>query len=342
MVQLSDRAKKILNLIIEQYIKTSEPVGSSPLVKNYHLDMSSATVRSTMSELMNKGYLAQPHVSAGRVPTEKGIRLYVESLPHPHELSEEKRVVIKMRYRKLSGTIDEVLHETTKMLSDISHCAGLVTLPRARFMKIESAKLVKLGSKRILVIIVFQGGLTEKTLVNVDKTIPDDMLERISDYLNNLAVGLSLDEMRDSVVTRLKDERRIYRDFVERVINFGDKIEGKSASDVYIKGQAAMFENSFANNPQAFRELFKTFEERDFLVEILDKVMKEDGTKVFVGSTMGIAGYSLVAASYGKDRRLGTLGVFGPMYMDYSEIIPLVDYTAGIVTKIVSEGEYND
>jgi heat-inducible transcriptional repressor len=335
-MQISERAKRILNLIIDYYIKTAEPVGSSMLVKNYNLELSPATVRNTMAELMEKGYLVQPHVSAGRIPTEKGIMFYINSLPHPQRLSEEKREIIRRRYKQIGGTIDEVIHETSKVLSDISRCAGLATLPSRRFMKIESAELVKLGDKKVLVIIVFEGGMTEKTLIKTDKKIPNDMLKRVSDYLNKLAVGLKLDEMR-TLLKKLKDESRLYRDFIESVIKLSGKFEHE-LFDVYIKGQTSIFENSSFNNPQELKEMLRAFEEKSFLVDILDKVMKEDGTRVFVGSQNGVMdGYSLVAASYGKDKRLGTLGVLGPIYMDYSQIIPLVGYTARIVSKIVSE-----
>ncbi|GBD38040.1 Heat-inducible transcription repressor HrcA [bacterium HR37] len=337
-MDLSERAQKILNLIIDCYIKTAEPVGSAQLVKSYNLKCSSATVRNIMAELMDKGYLMQPHVSAGRVPTEKGIRFYVNSLPYPNKLPDEQKAAIERIYKEVDGTIEEVMYETGKVLSDISRCASLVTLPNTRFMKIESAKLVRLGEKKVLVIIVFEGGLTEKTLIRTERRVPKDALERMSEYLNRLAVGLTLGEMK-GVLDRLRRERKIYKEFIEGVIKLSGKFEQGFISEVYIKGQTAFFEHISLSNPKEFKELIRIFEEKSFLIDVIDKVMKEDGTKVFIGSESGIMkGYSLVAASYGNDKRLGTLGVLGPMRMNYSQIIPLVDYTARIVSKIVSEG----
>ncbi len=340
-IKLSERGKRILPLIIDYYIKTGQPIGSSALVENYSLPWSSATVRSAMSELMDKGYLVQPHVSAGRIPAEKGIKFYVDSLPYPNELSEGKRGVIRRRYKKIGGTIDEVMYETSSMLSDISHCAGLATVPSTRFMKIKSAKLVKLGDKKVLVIIVFERGLTEKTVVRLNRQIPKELFYRMRDYLNKLAVGFTLDEVRSLLVDKVRDQDRTYREFIESVIRFSSKVfERNSNSEVYLKGQTSFFDNSHFNNFDDLKELFRAFDEKQFLVDILDKVMKGDGTKVFVGSQNGVMeGYSLVAAPYGRDKRLGTLGVLGPMRMDYSQIIPLVEYTARIVTKIVSEVE---
>jgi heat-inducible transcriptional repressor len=339
--KLSERGKQLLHMVIDYYIKTGQPIGSSALVENYGLPWSSATVRSAMAELMDNGCLIQPHVSAGRIPAEKGIKLYVDSLLYPNELSELKRGVIRRRYKKLDGTIDEVMYETSRILSQISHCAGLATIPSTRFMKIKSAKLVKLGDKKVLVIIVFEGGMTEKTLIRLNMRIPKEVFYRMRDYLNKLAVGFTLDEVKSLLLDNVRDQERIYREFMESVIRFSTKVfERKPKSDVYIKGQTSFFDNSHFNNLEGLKELFRAFDEKKYLVDILDKVMKGDGTRVFVGSQNGVMeGYSLVAAPYGRDQRVGTLGVLGPMRMDYSQIIPLVNYTARIVTKIVSEGE---
>jgi heat-inducible transcriptional repressor len=341
IVRLSERGKQILRLVIGYYIKTGEPIGSDTLVGGYDLPWSPATVRSTMAELMNEGYLAQPHLSAGRVPTEKGIRFYIDFLLYPRQLSQGERVIIKKRYEQAEGTLDEVMQETSRMLSDISHCAGLVTLKSPRFMKINSAELVKLGDKKVLVIVVFEGGMTEKTLIKMDKEIPKDMLQRISRYLSELAVGFTLDEVRDLVLDDLKCEKQFYDDLILNVIRFSRRIfEQRVQSNIYIKGQTSIFENSERASPDRFRELFRAFEEKSVLIDILNRAMEEEGTGVFVGSENGVMeGYSLVAAPYGGDRKLGTLGVFGPIRMDYSRIIPLVDYTARVVSEIISEVE---
>lgn len=339
--KLSERGKQILRLVIDYYIKTEEPVGSYALVENYGLPWSPATVRSTMAELMDQGYLTQPHLSAGRIPSEKGIRFYVDFLLYPRQLSQEKRVLIKKRYEQTEGTLYEVMQETSRMLSDISHCTGLATLPSARLMKIKSAELVKLGDRKVLVIIVFEGGVTEKALIRIDRKISEDTLQRMSRYLSELAIGLTLDEVRALVINDLKFDKRLYDELIQSVIKFSRKIfEQRIQSNIYIKGQTSILENSERTPPERLRELFRAFEEKSVLVDILDKAMKKEGTEVFVGSENSVMeGYSLVTAPYGTGRKLGTLGVLGPISMDYSRIIPLVDYTARVVSKIVSEGE---
>ncbi|MDA2920605.1 heat-inducible transcriptional repressor HrcA [Desulfobacterota bacterium AH_259_B03_O07] len=339
-IELTERAKKILNLVIDNYIKTGEPVGSSTLVSNYQLPWSPATVRSVLSELMDNDYLYQPHVSAGRAPTEKGIKYYIDSLLFPQQLSEAKRIVITKRYQQLDGTFDEIIYETSIMLSDISNCAGLATLPSTRQIKIKSTELIKLADKKVLVMFVFEGGMTEQRLIRLNRSIPKDMLRRLSDYINKLTFALTLAEVETIIIDKLKYEKQLYREFLQGFLNHSSKVtEQHPQSSVFIKGQNIIFDNYTHSNPDGLRELIKAFDEKSFLLEILGKAVKENSTIVFLGSENGVPeGYSLIAAPYGTSKSLGTLGVFGPLHMDYSQIIPLVDYTAKLVSKIVSEG----
>jgi heat-inducible transcriptional repressor len=337
---LSVREKRILHLIIDHHIKTGEPVGSSFLVSRYHLPWSPATVRNVMFELMDKNYLVQPHVSAGRVPTEEGIRIYINSLLNPKELPKSKRSVIKKRYKQLDGTFDEVIYETTIMLSDISNCTGLATLPSTRYMKIKSTKLIRIADKKVLVIIVFDNGMIDQRMIRLHRKIPDGMLHKLSDYVNKLTMALTLEEVESIVIDKLKHERQIYREFLERVVKFcTNKFDERLKSGVYIKGHPSIFDHYSLNNPEGLKDLFKALEEKSFLVEILGKAMNEDSTIVFLGAENGVpSGYSVIAAPYGTNRSLGTLGVLGPLHMDYAQIIPLVDYTAKMVSKIARTG----
>ena len=339
-LEVSEREQRILYLVIDNYIKTGEPVGSSCLVSKYKLPWSPATIRSVMFDLMDKQYLVQPHISAGRVPTEKGIRIYINSLLNQKELPRSKRTVIKRRYRQLNGTFNEVIYETSIMLSDISNCTGLATLPSTRSMKIKSTKLIKIAEKKVLVIIVFENGMIDQRMIRLSRKIPEGMLRKLSDRVNKLTMTLTLDEVGSIVIDKLKHERKIYREFLERVMKFWTGKSDKGVkSGVYIKGHPSIFDNYSLNNPDGLKDLFRALEEKSFLVEILGKAMNEGSTIVFLGEENGVpAGYSVVAAPYGMNKNLGTLGVLGPLHMDYAQIVPLVDYTAKIVTKIVSTG----
>jgi len=338
--KITIRAKRILKLIVHNYIQTGKTTSSFALVKKYDLPWSSATVRSTMSELMDDNFVSQPHKSAGRVPTELGMRFYIDYLLSTHELPNEKRNDILNRYNAIEGTIDEVLQATSTMLCDISHCAGLATAPAAQFMKIKSAELVKLGETAVLVVFIFEGGLTEKTFVKLEKRVKYDILEKASNYLNDIAVGLTLEEVSTKVVNQIRNERKYFKLLIQKILESYNSLYKNFKTDVYIMGKTSILTVSEIDDPARLQELIKALDEKEFLAGILDNALDGGRAGVLIGGENGVMeGYSLVAAPYGSDKRLGTLGVLGPIRMNYSQIIPLVNYTASLLSKLIGEGE---
>lgn len=340
---LSQKDRIILSAIVDYYINTGSPVGSKTLANRYNLHWSPATIRNSMSKFMENGYLAQQHISAGRIPTDKAFRLYIDSLMYVEQLSKDKMGFINKRYKNVEGTVDDLLFETSSVLSDISHFAGLATLPDSKYLEINSAKLVKIHKRKILLIIIFKGGLTEKTLINLKKDIPEDLLKRLSYYINSISQHLTLDDLKTTVLYELRDKKEeIYNEIINSVLKLADQSKSEfSSSDLFIKGYDFFIDKMNFNNTEDIKELIKAFEEKKYLIEILSKVENGDGIRVFIGSEYGMMdGFSLVACTYGKDKRLGTIGVFGLTRMDYSKIIPLVDYTAKMVSNIVSNGGY--
>ncbi len=336
---MDDRAKTILDLVVRNYIKTGVPVGSFALVRDYRLPWSSATVRYVMAHLSELGYLTKPHSSAGRLPTEKGIRYYIDYLFTKPRLPRYKRLSIRRRYMRVEGTLEEVVAETSSILSDITHFAGIATVPRTDFMTIKSAELVKLSEDRVLVMFVLEGGITEKTLIRVGRPVQADMLERMSRYLNELAVGFTMEEFKRKVVKQIKHEKEVYRMLVDSLESMDELMRRKTRSSVFVKGQGTIFDTPGFDDPSRLRDLVKTLDEKEVLYEILNVAMKGDGVRVLVGSANGIVeGCSVIVAPYGFDKRKGTVGVFGPMRMDYSQVIPIVEYTAGVVSNLLAEG----
>ncbi|NIP39292.1 MAG: heat-inducible transcription repressor HrcA [Candidatus Dadabacteria bacterium] len=344
-ITLSNKDRTILSAVVDYYIRTGNPVGSKTLLESYNLCWSPATIRNTMARFMDAGYLSQQHISAGRIPTDKAIHLYINSLMYVQKLSRDKIGFINQRYKEVSGTVDDLLFETSSVLSDISEFAGLATLPDSKYLEINSAKLVKIDKKKILLIIIFKGGITQKTLINLKNEIPEDVLKQLSHYLHSVSEHMTLDDLKTTVLSELqykKDE--IYNEIVRSILKLTDHSHSESSgTDIFIKGHESLIDKVNFNNTEDIKELIKAFEEKKYLIEILSKVMDGDGIKVFLGSDHGMMnGFSLVACSYGDNKRLGTIGVFGLLRMDYSKIIPLVDYTAQMVSNIVSNGGYYD
>jgi heat-inducible transcriptional repressor len=339
--KLNAKENAVLEAVVNCFINSGDTIGSKSLKEKYNLPWSTATIRNIMCKLMDYGLLSQPHISAGRVPTETGMRYFISSLLNLRGLSEEKIDYINQRYNKTDLTLDELLVETSSVLSDISSFAGLATLPSIKYQKIKSSKLIKLDYKKILLIIIFKNGLTDKTLITLNQDISDDVLNEISLYLNKISEDLTLDDLKTTVLNELhfkKDE--ISNKIINSILKLSyEGIKQKDNEELFIKGRISLFEKIDLHDPNDLRELVKALEEKNYLIEILNKVKNGDGLRVFIGSDQGIMnGYSIVACSYGNNDNLGTLGVFGPLRMDYSQIIPLVDYTARKLSNIVRDG----
>lgn len=341
IVKLSAKEESVFEAVVNYYINSGYTVGSKSLQQIYKLPWSSATIRNIMCKLMDYGLLSKPHVSAGRIPTESGMRYYINSLLRLSGLSDEKIDYINKRYKKSDLTIDELLAETSSVLSDISSFAGLATLPSSKLQIIKSSKLIKLDYKKILFIIIFKNGLTDKTLITLNHDISDSVLKEIGNYLNKISEGLTLDDLKTTVLAELRFKKdEISEKIINSVLKLSyEKITPNDKAELFIKGRVLLLEKLDIHDPDDIKELLKALEEKNYLIEILNKVKNGDGIRVMIGSEQGIMnGYSIVACTYGNNNYLGTLGVFGPIRMDYSQIIPLVDYTARKLSNIVNNG----
>lgn len=339
--KLSTKEKSVLEAVVNYYINLGDAIGSKSLQEIYNLPWSTATIRNIMCRLMDYGLLSQPHISAGRIPTEIGMKYYINSLLNLQGLSEDKIEYINGRYNQTDMTIDKLLVETSSVLSDISSFAGLATLPSNKYQKIKSSKLIKLDYKKILLIIIFKNALTYKTLITLNKDIPDDILIGISKYLSKISEDLTLNDLKTTVLNELRYKKdEISNKIIDSIFKLSQKdIEEKDTDELVIKGRISLFEKLDLHDPNDLKELVRALEEKNYLIEILNKVKNGDGIRVFIGSDQGIMnGFSIVACSYGNKINIGTLGVFGPVRMDYSQIIPLVDYTARKLSNIVNNG----
>lgn len=332
-VAFSDRARDVLLAVIKDYIHTTEPVGSRTVVERYAFDLSPATIRKIMAELEEEGYLRQPYPSAGRIPTDKGFRFYVDSLLKVRELSKGERERIKGRYKDIDR-VEDIMKETTKVLSTHSRCMGLVLAPRFDNVIIRYIEFIRLGYKQILILLVSTTGMVHTRVIHIDEDIGQPDLEGMSVYLRGMAIGLTLRGLRAKVVEEMRREKTLYDRLMAKALQMSEEaLRGEGNGDVYVEGRVNILNQpEFHNDVEKMKALFKALEEKGTLVRFLDKGLSAEGVQIYIGEDIEfneIKDCSLVIAPYGgKGYTLGTIGVIGPVRMDYSKVIPLVDWTA--------------
>lgn len=341
MLPLTQRDQEILKIIVRDYIDNGEPVGSRTVAKQFDLNLSPATIRNVMADLEEMGLLFQPHTSAGRVPTEKGLRLFVDTLLDRQELSLTEQEEINSTYEACRADISQLMRGTCRILSAFSHYTGIVMAPPLQETIFKRIEFIRIKNNQVLVVFVAASGLVQNRVVEMDEDLSQDELNKISSYLNDLLIGLSLREVRERIIEDMRQEKMAYDKLLQKALQWGGETqEGREERDLYIEGQTNILnEPSFAD-VERMKDLFRAFEEKSVLVKLLDRSMKVKGVHILFGSecgVVGIEGCSLITSTYGLPGRfLGILGVIGPMRMNYSRVIPVVDYTAKLLTDIVN------
>jgi len=334
------RAKKVLHAVVSEYLATGEAVGSHTVAKRYAVDVSPATVRAVMGELEDEGLLRHQHTSAGRIPTDRGLRLYVDTLLRVRSLSLSEKEEIRGRLGPATE-LQEVMQRVARLLRELSHLAVVVQAPRPKSDAVSHVEFVRLREGHLLAVIATASGQIQNKVVPVDFAISPGDLDRINNYLNNLVAGLTLDEMRRRVLTEIERERA--RSASDPVLAHALGLAAAAlpatdrAGEILFDGQSNLLVEP-ADLERA-RSVLRTLEEKDQIVKLLDRTLAAPGICVFIGAEARLADLddiSVVAASYGNEERpLGTIGVIGPSRMNYSRVIPLVDFTADVITEIL-------
>lgn len=340
--ELTDREREVLRVIIQDYISSAEPVGSRSVARKYGFRLSPATIRNVMADLAQFGYLSQPHTSAGRVPTDLGYRFYVDSLMDRCPLSRAEESIIEGQFRLLRGEVEDLMREATKLLSDLSRSVGLVLAPRLDQLTVKRIEFVHLSADRVLVILVTTSGQVHHKMVVLDEALPQEELNKIARLLNTLVEGMSLSGVRQLLVEKMAEEKAMYDALLRRALELGQKsFAEETEGDVYIGGTANFMQQPEFADIEKMRSIFAAFEEKSKLVKILDQCLTQEGLTIVIGSenrVVELQDLSLVTAPYWCGTHLlGTLGVIGPTRMDYSKIIPLVDFTAKLVSQHLTE-----
>jgi heat-inducible transcriptional repressor len=338
--KLTDRGQQILEAIIEEYIATAQPVGSKALTQNQGIKLSPASVRNVMAELEELGYLVSPHTSAGRIPTEKGYRFYVDTILRVSEMDRSQKDQIELHYRQQGLQMTDMLREASRTLSSISHYTGLVMIPRLKATIFRHIEFVKLSPRLILAVFVTQSGLVQNKLVEVDEDLSPRELEKITNYLNQTMTGLSIQDVRTRIITEMAQEKALYDQLMRRAFTLSSAaLVDESNGDVIIEGASRFLEQPEFSDLDCMKRIVQTFEQKSALVELLDRGLETKGVQVIIGSETEhteLSDCSLITAAYsGKRGTLGTLGVIGPNRMPYATIIPIVDYTASLISRLL-------
>lgn len=338
--ELNERSRRILEAIIEDYIDSAEPVGSRAVTRRHQMGLSPATVRNVMSDLEEMGYLAAPHTSAGRIPTEKGYRFYVDALLRVRQLTPAERQRIERQYLLKGRRTEELLQEAGKVLSSISHYTGLVLAPRFTSTVFRHIEFIRLSQGRILVVFVAQSGIVQNKIIETDESLSQPELEQMTNYLNHILTGLTISEAKARILEEMQQEKALYDRLMQKALEFSrETFCEESGGQVYIEGAANILEQPEFADVERMKRLFRAFEQKSLLIELLDKAQRAQGVQIFIGNQSQyreLEGCSLVIAAYsGRQGNIGTLGVIGPTRMPYSLVIPIVDYTARLVSKVL-------
>jgi heat-inducible transcriptional repressor len=341
-VDIGARAKKILHAVVSEYLATGEAVGSQTVTRRYGLDVSAATVRNVMGDLEEVGLLKHTHTSAGRIPTERGLRYYVDTLLRVRSLSTGEKDDIRERLAGTPGDVNvpEVMQRTSRLLRELSHLTVVVQAPRPESDSVSHLEFVRLRDSHLLAVLETASGQVQNKLVPVDFSVDPGDLERINNYLNELASGLTMDQLRGRLLEEIASDRAAHDQLVARALQLASAaVPAEAQAEVLVDGQSNLLAGK-ADLERA-KVLLRTLEEKDLLVRLLDRTAGAPGICVFIGAEANLADLtdvSVVAAPYGTEGRpLGTIGVIGPARMNYSRVIPLVDFTAEMIGETLTK-----
>lgn len=337
---LSERSENILHAVISEYIFTGEAVGSRTISKKYSIDLSPASIRNVMADLEELGLLNQPHTSAGRIPTDDGLRYYVDRILQTRKLTKEEKETIKSRYEPSNFEIIDIMEETSRLLSMFSRYAGVILAPKFENMIFERIELVKLRENQILAVFVSKTGMIQNRIVIIEEALSQDDLYQFSRYLNEILGNLTLEEAKKKIIDEMNIEKNMYDWLLSRALILSQKAFNTDIEDgLFIDGKYNILECREFCDVEKMKSIFRAFEEKSILVRLLDQAMESDGIQIFIGTEnefQEMHDCSVVASPYTwRDSTIGTLGVIGPIRMNYCDIVPIVDYTAKTVSRIM-------
>ncbi|MBS1272417.1 MAG: Heat-inducible transcription repressor HrcA [Candidatus Marinimicrobia bacterium] len=339
---LTERENSVLEAVILDFIQSASPVGSRNVAKNSGLDVSSATIRNSMADLEEKGYLTHPHTSAGRVPTDKGYRYYVDWLMKISGLTEVERSTLSLNFDPTLQDIEEILKKTSRVLGQLSDELGIVLTPKFYQGVLKKLELVEISSDKLLVVINIRSGIVKTVIIEVSHTIPHNRLHDISRLLNERLAGLTLQEVKQTIDERFHDIRDDDNELIEVIVQNADTLfEFTDQIEVHISGTKNIIQQPEMQDPEKITSFMELVERSEQIMELFpDMVSDPEDLVITIGSEnkqAKVSDYSIVASNYRYGGLTGTIAILGPTRMYYDRIASLVQLTANMISEQYNE-----
>lgn len=346
MIKLNQRDQTVLEAVITDYIETGEPVGSRTISKRSGMSVSPATIRNVMADLEEMGLLLQPHTSAGRIPTVKGLRLYLDSIMQSRQLNAQERGIICEALQNRPQDMKDLLHRTSRILSQYCRQTGVVLWPRLTVTRFKHIEFIRVGPDRVLVVLISKAGLVHQTHIIWTDELSQDELDKYGRLVNELLEDVPLSRIKERLLEEMRSEKALFDQLFSRALTLTQQAFQNSLEDseIYIEGQTNLFNNPEFADVARMRRILHTFEDKSRIIRLLDMTMKaSSGIQIILGTEnelQDMQEMSLISSPYGRGGTpLGVLGVIGPLRMDYARIIPVVEFTAKFLSQMLDPAD---
>jgi heat-inducible transcriptional repressor len=341
--QPSERAQHLLRVLIQRYIEDGQPVGSRTLSKDSGLALSPATIRNVMSDLEDLGLVSAPHTSAGRIPTSQGYRMFVDTLVRYRQPGEGDIDALRTQIQRQSDDAGSLVSSVSNVLSDFTHLAGVVTIPRGQHAALRQIEFLPLSENRILAILVINDREVQNRILQVDREYSESELQQAANFINQHYAGIEMIQVRQRILSDLEDARLNMNQAMHDIIEVAQSaMEDSDDADgeFVLAGETNLMDFAELSDVDTLRRLFETFSRKRQMLDLLDRSINADGVQVFIGAESGygmLDDCSVVTAPYQlDDETVGVLGVIGPTRMAYDRIVPIVDITARLLKSALS------
>ena len=345
-VELNDRAQSVLKCLIERYIQGGQPVGSKVIAERSPISISSATVRHVMAELEEQGYIHSPHTSAGRIPTTKGYRVFVDTLLTTKTLAHMEEMALQQKLNT-HGNVQGLVANASRFLSGVTQLTGLVTVPALERLILRYMEFLPLSGKRILAVLVFNDHDVENRIIHTEKDYSSQELQHIANYLNTHYAGQELHRVREAILCAMTKDKRRMDDLMDASLKMAKQAleNEKTAPNYVMAGESHLVELADISGTERLRQLFDAFSEKQDMLHLLDRCLQVGGVQIFIGHETGYDVFSecsMVTANYAVDDEvLGVLAVIGPTRMNYQRAISAVDVTAKLLSAALAHSTAN-